>query len=101
MGFIMGQGIHKKTISNISKILDLLRENGELHIRGISKALDLNPFTVSNIVNNHVDFIVDSRSIVQFGIRLRLIGLKPGKEETTVEDVLRYVTVKSRIRGNT
>lgn len=96
----MGQGIHKKTITNITKILELLRENGEMHIRGISKALDLNPFIVTNIVNNHIDFFVNSRTIDQFGIRLRLIGLKEGKEETTVEDVLRYVRVKSRIRGS-
>ncbi|MFH0928934.1 MAG: hypothetical protein V1818_01095 [Candidatus Aenigmatarchaeota archaeon] len=95
----MGQEIHKKTVVNITKILDLLRENGELHIRGISKALDLNPFIVSNIVNNHIDFFVNSRAIDQFGIRLRLIGLKSGKEETTVEDVLKYIKVKQRIRG--
>lgn len=85
---------------NIAKILDLLKENGELHIRGISKALDLNPFIVSNIVNNYLDFFVNSRSIDQFGIRLRLIGLKPGKENTTVEDVLKYIQVKKRIRGS-
>ncbi|MBN2203349.1 MAG: hypothetical protein JW700_04160 [Candidatus Aenigmarchaeota archaeon] len=96
----MGQGIHRKTVLNIAKILDLLKENGELHIRGISKALDLNPFIVSNIVNNYLDFFVNSRSIDQFGIRLRLIGLKPGKENTTVEDVLKYIQVKKRIRGS-
>ena len=90
----MGSGIHKKTVKNIAKILDLLRENGELHIRGISKALGLNPFIVSNIINNHLDFFVDSRIIDQFGIRLRLVSLKPGKEETTVEDVLKYIKVK-------
>lgn len=95
----MGSGIHRKTITNIAKILDLLKENGELHIRGISKALGLNPFIVSNIVNNHLDFFVNSRAIDQFGIRLRLIGLKPGKEDTTVEDVLKYIKVKQRIRG--
>ena len=96
----MGSGIHKKTIQNIRKILDLLRENGELHIRGISKALDLNPFIVTNIVDNHLDFFVDSRTINQFGIRLRLISLKPGKEATTVDDVLKYVKVKNRIRNH-
>lgn len=95
----MGSGVHKKTIKNISRILELLRENGELHIRGISKALNLNPFIVSNIINNHLDFFVDSRTIDQFGIRLKLVSLKPGKEQTTVEDVLRYIKVKKRIKG--
>ena len=96
----MGSAIHRKTVVNIARILDLLRENGELHVRGISKALGLNPFIVSNIVNNHLDFFVNSRSIDQFGIRLRLIGLKPGKENTTVDDVLKYIQVKKRIRGS-
>lgn len=95
----MGSGIHKKTVENIARILDLLRNSGELHIRGISKALGLNPFIVSNIINNHLDFFVDSRTIDQFGIRLRLVGLKPGKEETDVEDVLKYIKVKRRIKG--
>ena len=96
----MGSGIHKKTIKNIANILDLLRENGELHIRGISKALDLNPFVVTNIINSHLDFFVDSRTINQFGIRLRLVSLKPGKEATTIEDVLKYIKVKKRIRNH-
>jgi DNA-binding Lrp family transcriptional regulator len=96
----MGSEIHEKTIKNIANILDLLRQNGELHIRGISKALGLNPFTVCNIINKHLDFFVNSRTIDQFGIRLKLVSLKPGKEETTVEDVLKYVKVKRRIKGN-
>ena len=96
----MGSGIHKKTVKNIADILNLLRENGEMHIRGISKALDLNPFTVCNIVDKHLDFFVNSRTIDQFGIRLRLIALKPGKEDTAVEDVLKYIKVKRRIKGD-
>jgi len=95
----MGSGIHKKTINNIARILDLLRESGELHIRGISNALNLNPFIVSNIINNHLDFFVDARAIDQFGIRLKLVRLKPGKEGTTIEDVLKYIKVKRNIKG--
>ena len=96
----MGSGIHKKTIKDISRILDLLKEVGELHIRGISKALGLNSFSVSNIIDNYLDFFVNSRTIDQFGVRLRLVSLKPGKEQTTVEDVLKYIKVKKGIRGS-
>jgi len=96
----MGSGIHKKTIKNISRILDLLKERGEMHIRGISKALNLNPFTVSNIIDHYLDFFVEVRSINQFGFRLKLIRLKPGKEETTIEDILKYMEIKKRIKNH-
>ena len=95
----MGSGIHKKTIRNIAKILDLLREGGPMHIRGISKALDLNPFIVSNIIDHYLDFFIDVRNIDQFGFRVKLISLKPGKEETSLEDVLKYVKLKRKIKG--
>jgi hypothetical protein len=96
----MGSGIHKKTVKNIAKILDLLRERGPMHIRGIAKALELNPFTVSNIIDHYLDFFIEVRSIDQFGFRVKLINLKPGKEETTLEDVLKYVKVKRKIKGS-
>jgi hypothetical protein len=95
----MGSGIHKKTVKNISRILDLLKERGEMHIRGISKALDLNPFIVSNIIDHYLDFFIEIRNIDQFGFRIKLIRLKSGKEETNIEDVLKYVKLKRKIKG--
>ena len=96
----MGSGIHKKTIKNIAKILDLLRERSPMHIRGISKTLGLNPFTVSNILDHYLDFFIEIRNIDQFGFRVKLINLKPGKEETTIEDVLKYIKIKRKIKGS-
>ena len=96
----MGQGIHKKTVKNIARMLVLLRERGPMHIRGIAKALNLNPFTVTNILDHYLDFFIEVRSIDQFGFRVKLINLKPGKEDTTLEDVLKYVKVKRKIKGN-
>ena len=96
----MGSGIHKKTIENIARILDLLKQASPIHIRGICKALDLNPFTVSNIINRYLDFFIDIRGIDQFGFRVKLISLKSGKEDTTLEDVLKYIKVKRKIKGN-
>jgi len=96
----MGSGIHKKTIKNISRILVLLRERGPMHIRGIAKALELNPFTVSNILDHYLDFFIEIRNIDQFGFRVKLIDLKPGKEETTLEDVLKYIKIKKRIKNH-
>ena len=96
----MGSGIHKKTVKNIAEILELLRERGPMHIRGIAKALELNPFIVSNILDHYLDFFIEIRNIDQFGFRVKLINLKPGKEDTTLEDVLKYVKVKRKIKGS-
>ena len=95
----MGSGIHKTTIKNIENILTLLKEVGEIHIRGISKALNINPFVVSNIIDKYLNYFVDIKDIEQFGFRVKLIRLKSGKENTTVEDVLRYSKLRSKVRN--
>ena len=86
----MGSGIHKTTIRNIARILDLLRKNETVHIRGISRALGLNPFIVSNIVNKYLDYFLDIKDINQFGFRVKMLSLKEDKKNTTVEDVLNF-----------
>jgi len=94
----MGSGIHKTTIRNIDNILKLLKEVGEIHIRGIYKALNLNPFIVSNIIKNYLDYFVEIRNIDQFGFRIKLIKLKPGMENTSLEDILKYIKLKKKIK---
>jgi hypothetical protein len=97
----MGSGIHKTTIKNIAKILELLKKNEAIHIRGISSALGLNPFVVSNIINNYLDFFLDIKDIDQFGFRVKLLSLKEDKKNTTLEDVLKYIQIRKSIRNNT
>ena len=94
----MGSGIHKTTIKNIAKILGLLKQNQAMHIRGISKALALNPFLVSNIINKYLDYFLDIKDIDQFGFRVKLVSLKEGMENTTVEDVLKYIEIRRKIK---
>jgi len=94
----MGSGIHKTTIKNIDSILKLLKEVGEIHVRGISKALNLNPFIVSNIIDKYLTYFLEIRSIDQFGFKIKLVKLKSRMENTTVEDVLRYARLKNKIR---
>ncbi len=96
----MGAGIHKTTIKNIANILNLLRQNNTMHIRGISRALELNPFTVSYIIDKYLDYFLDIREINQFGFRVKMISLKEDKKNTTIEDVLKYIHVKRKIRNN-
>jgi len=95
----MGSGIHKTTIKNINEILNLLREVGEIHIRGISKSLNLNPFVVSNIVDKYLGYFLETRNIDQFGLRIKLVKLKPGMENTTLEDILKYAKLRKKIRN--
>ena len=97
----MGSGMHKTTIRNIARILDLLKKNETIHIRGISRALGLNPFIVSNIINKYLDYFLDIKDIDQFGFRAKMISLKEDKKNITVEDVLKYIDVKRKIRNST
>jgi len=95
----MGSGIHKTTVKNIYDVLNLLREVSEIHIRGISKSLNLNPFIVSNIIEKYLNYFVEKKEINQFGIRVTLIRFKPGRENTTVEEVLKYAKLKKKIKS--
>ena len=96
----MGSGIHKTTIKNIAKILEVLRKHDTIHLRGICKVLDLNPFIVSNIIDKYLDYFVDIRGIDQFGFRVKMISLKRDKLDTTVEDVINYIEIKRKIRSS-
>ena len=95
----MGSGIHKNTLKNISNILNLLREVGQIHVRGISKDLKLNPFIVSHILEKYLDYFVDTRDFEEFGFKAKLVRFKPSMESTTLEDVLKYVNLKKKIRN--
>ena len=97
----MGSGIHKTTRKNIANILNLLRQNDTMHIRGMSRALGLNPFVVSNIIDKYLDYFVDIRDVNEFGFRVKLISLKRDKTDATADDVLKYIEIRKRIRNST
>mgnify|MGYP001577234633 CR=1 FL=1 len=97
----MGSNLHKSTIPKIVAILNLLKVNGEMHIRGLAKKIGAkSPFTVTHILENYLDFFVDIKEVEVYGFKAKLVRLKPGKENTTIEDVLRYYWTKKRIKGN-
>ena len=95
----MGSGIHKNTLKNINSILNLLREVGQIHIRGISKNLKLNPFVVSHIIEKYLNYFVETRDFEEFGFKAKLVRFKPGMENTTLEEVLKYYNLKKKIRN--
>jgi len=92
--------MHSKTLGKIEKVLNLLKSlDTEIHIRGISKVLDIHPTTVNRIIENYLDFFVDIRLIDQYGFKAKLVRLKPDKTNITLADVLKYCRVKKRIKG--
>ena len=96
----MGSNLHKSTIPKIAAILDLLKREGEMHIRGIAKRLKFkSPFTVTHILENHLNIFVDVKEVEVYGFKAKLVSLKPGKENATIEDVIRYIEVKRSIRN--
>jgi hypothetical protein len=95
----MGSGMHKNTLMNINSILNLLRETGPIHIRGIAKTLNLNPFIVTNIIDRYLVYFLEVNDIEQFGIRVKIVQLKSGMENTSLENVLKYIELRKRIRG--
>jgi hypothetical protein len=97
----MVKGLQQQTVKNIESILNLLREAPPvgIHLRGISNALGLNPFTVSRIVDYYLVPFIEIKEYNEFGVKAKLIRLKAGKEMTIAADVLRYLALKERIKS--
>lgn len=88
------------TLKRMQIILDLLRKHPTgIHLRGIERITGIHHQTVARIVENYLDFFVESQVIEEFGLNPRIIRLRQGKEATTLPDVLGYLEVKKRIRG--
>src|SRR3990170_3765258 len=95
----MPQGLTKTTKENLAKILFVIKKAPGIHLRGICRALNnMNTYTVSTLIDRYLlDFVeVTDRP---YGARLKIYTIKSGKENATLEDVLRYYEVKKRIRN--
>ncbi len=96
----MGSGIHIKTKENIIKLLEVLRNvQGEIHLRGISKHLGVNPGTISNIIDTYMQDFVETRKVELYGFHAKLIRLKDGKEGSTLNDVLKHYRLRKQIKN--
>lgn len=85
------------TPNKIKKVLDALREGGDVHLRGIAKITGLPIGTVNWIVNSYLypDF-VDITPYSEFGFKAKVVRLK---REATVDDVINLKMLRKRIRG--
>jgi hypothetical protein len=96
----MSRGQPIKTLQRIALLLDILKEAKQIHIRGIARILKVNPYTASKLVENYLKPFIDVKYMDQFGIRAKIISLKPGRENLTMEEVLRYRRLKRQLQEN-
>jgi hypothetical protein len=88
--------IQQRSKVNILKIFNALKEYGPMHIRGIARVSQMNPITVSTLVNRfEYFFIVDKREVVP-GFSTKIVSLKD--PNVTIKDVEVYLELKKRIR---
>lgn len=93
----MSRGQPIKTLERVALLLQVLKEAGQIHVRGIARVLKVNPYTASKLVDNYLKPFVDVTYLDQFGIKAKIIRLKPGRENLTMEEVLRYIRLKRQI----
>ena len=74
------RGLSLKTYKRIEQILSLLRENQQMHVRGIARALNCHPFIADKIITDYLDFFLEKQGVNIYGFRAVLVRFKPGKE---------------------
>lgn len=94
----MSRGRPIKTLERVASLLNILKEAKQIHIRGIARVLKINPFTASKLIENYFKPYVDVNYMDQFGIRAKILSLKPGRENLTMEEILRYNRLKKQLR---
>ena len=90
--------ISRKTLVYAERIVGLLRNVKEIHIRGIARYLNCHPVTVIRILDRYLDIFINVREINQFGFRAKLVSLKPDKNPN-IQDIIDYIEAKKKIRG--
>lgn len=91
--------ISRTTLKRIQQIIDLLRNVDRLHVRGIARLIGCHHVTVLRILERYLDNVINIQEVDQFGIRAKIISLKPDKRDVTLKDVIHYIQVKHRIRS--
>ncbi len=92
------RGLSLKTYKRIEQLLALLRENQQMHVRGLARALNCHPFIVDKIVTDYLDFFLEKHGVNIYGFRAVLVRFKPGKENATLEEVIKYIELKRKVR---
>ncbi len=88
-----------KTQKEIAKIIDLLKNEGQMHVRGISRALGIHPMAASRIIDSYLAPFLEINEINEFGLKAKIIKLRIDKENITLQDVLKYRQVKKELHA--
>lgn len=94
----MPKGLKETTKGNIAKILFVIKKAPGIHLRGIARALNMHVFTVSTLIDRYLVEFVDAEPN-HYGHKLKTFTLKKGKENATLEDVLRVYQVRKDIKN--
>ncbi len=89
--------ISDKTKAQVAKIIGLLQKEGQMHIRGISRALGMHPMTVSRLIDGYLSPFLEINEINEFGLRVKIVKLREDKKKLTLEQVLKYIEIKKKI----
>lgn len=92
--------IYPRTKAQIAKIISLLQREGQMHIRGISRALGIHPMIVSRIIDRYLYTFIEINEIKEFGLKAKIVKLREDKKEITISDVLKYIELRKRIKIN-
>jgi len=84
-----------ETLKKIAAVYSVIKEAGEIHLRGIARALEMNPFTVEHIIKTYLSPFLDVRRVEAFGIRIKIFKIR---KEASLEEILKNYETRKRIR---
>ena len=88
--------MEKATIKKIARVLEVLKQNPGMHIRGIAKILNYMPGTVAWIINRYLYRYVKFELTEIGGFKIKYVRLV---KDVDVEDVLKVIEVQRKIRN--
>lgn len=92
--------ITNKTKKTIEGIISLLKEQGQMHVRGISRALGIHPMTVSRIIDGYLSTFLEINEINEFGLRAKIVKIREDKQNITFKEVIKYLYIRKKIRSS-
>ncbi len=94
------RALSNKAKADIARIISMLREHGQMHIRGISRITGIHPMTVSRLIDGYLSPFLEINEINEFGLKAKIVKLREDKQNITLEDILKYINIKRRIKDN-
>ncbi|MEM5778016.1 MAG: hypothetical protein QXK49_00080 [Candidatus Aenigmatarchaeota archaeon] len=88
--------MQQRTKVNLIKIIEVLKNYGQMHIRGIARIAGIHPITVSTLISRlEYFFNVEKREVVP-GFTAKIVSLK--NKDITIKDIERYIELKKSIK---